>query len=103
MPVLPRHPSLGVYPGIVLLQGKDAVGAEASFREALRLKPDYAEAHYNLGLALLQAGQRAAAIEHLAKAWQLDPRSDEIRRRLAAAYIEERDPGRALALLKSAA
>src|SRR5437016_4314377 len=35
--------------------------AQAAFREALHLKKDYAEAHYNLGLALLQAGKSEEA------------------------------------------
>ena len=39
----------------------DALRAEACFREALRLVPDLAEAHANLGLLLDQAGMQAGA------------------------------------------
>ena len=47
--------------------------AEASFKEALRLKPDYAEAHYNLGLALLQMGKKEESDSEIEKAYQLAP------------------------------
>ena len=41
--------------------------------EALRLKPDYAEAHLNLGNALAAAGQPEAALPHFAEAMRLVP------------------------------
>ena len=31
--------------------------AEASYRQAISLKPDYAEAHYNLGVAIQDLGR----------------------------------------------
>ena len=37
------------------------------FQEALRLKPDHAEAHYNLGVALGKQGQTDEAIRHSRK------------------------------------
>jgi len=40
------------------LQAKGNIEAAiAEYREALRLKPDYADAHYNLGLMLEAKGQ----------------------------------------------
>jgi len=41
-------------------KGDEAV---ACFKQAIRLKPDYAEAHCNLGLALLRMGQFRPAVE----------------------------------------
>ena len=35
--------------------------AEASYREAIALKPDYAAAHYNLGNTLQEAGRSEEA------------------------------------------
>src|SRR5215204_908175 len=42
-------------------------------RQALKLKPDFADAHYNLGFALHSLGQSAEAVEPLRRATQLDP------------------------------
>jgi tetratricopeptide (TPR) repeat protein len=39
----------------------------------LELKPDYAEAHNNLGVALKKQGQIPEAAEHYYKALRLDP------------------------------
>ena len=38
------------------------------YQEALRLKPDYAETHYNLGVVLGQRGQTDEAIRHYEEA-----------------------------------
>ena len=45
----------------------------AHYRKALKIKPDYAEAHYNLGLALAGCGRVEEAIAHYQKALQLKP------------------------------
>jgi Tetratricopeptide repeat. len=39
----------------------------------MRLKPGYAEAHYNLALALRQEGKQADAEQEFEKAFQLAP------------------------------
>jgi tetratricopeptide (TPR) repeat protein len=41
------------------------------YQQALRIKPDYAEAHYNLGVALGQAGRIPEAIGHLEQALRI--------------------------------
>jgi Tfp pilus assembly protein PilF len=55
------------------LQAGDAPTARAEFAEALRLKPAYAEAHYNLALALQQEGKEDAARAEFAKAYEIAP------------------------------
>jgi len=47
--------------------------AVTSLSEAVRVKPDFAVAHYNLARALELQGKSSAASDHYARAFQLDP------------------------------
>jgi Flp pilus assembly protein TadD len=47
--------------------------AEANFRHAISLKPDYAEAHNILGVALAKNGQGNEAVAHFQKALEIKP------------------------------
>jgi tetratricopeptide (TPR) repeat protein len=47
--------------------------AATAFRRAVRLRPSYAEAHYNLGVALQALGQREDAIAAYRRAIELKP------------------------------
>ncbi|HEX6894032.1 MAG TPA: tetratricopeptide repeat protein [Bryobacteraceae bacterium] len=53
--------------------GGDASRAEAAFREAIRLQPDYAAARLNLAILLSQRGQTAEAAFHFAYAVRARP------------------------------
>ena len=53
--------------------------AVAEYREALRITPDYAIAHNNLGEALLRLGMAADALEQFREAARLDPENAESR------------------------
>jgi Tfp pilus assembly protein PilF len=58
----------------VLLQSEGRLdAAEAGYRRALELRPDYAFAHHNLGSLLLARGQVEDAIAQLEKAVAIDP------------------------------
>ncbi|NIQ00597.1 MAG: tetratricopeptide repeat protein, partial [Nitrospinaceae bacterium] len=48
--------------------------AVAPFQQAVRIRPDYAEAHHGLGLALGMLGRTEDARPHRDKAERLDPR-----------------------------
>ena len=50
---------------------------------ALRVEPDFAEAHYNLGVALEQMGRIEAAIGHYEQALRIKPDYAEARNSLA--------------------
>jgi tetratricopeptide (TPR) repeat protein len=43
------------------------------YQTALQIKPDFAEAHNNLGNALLKVGRRDEAIAHFQEALQINP------------------------------
>ena len=47
--------------------------AISQFQKALEIKPDYAEAHYNLGNAFLQQGRMEEAIAQFQKALTINP------------------------------
>ena len=47
--------------------------AIAHYRKALEIKPDYAGAHFNLGMALAGRGQFDEAIAHFQKALEIKP------------------------------
>ena len=57
-----------------LLAGRGRIDeAIAHYRKALEIKPDYAEAHYNLGDVLAGRGQIDEAIAHYRKALEIKP------------------------------
>jgi tetratricopeptide (TPR) repeat protein len=57
-----------------LLSAGDLDGAISQFRSAIGATPDYAPAHFELGLALQQKGDKEEALKEFQKAAELDPR-----------------------------
>ncbi len=53
--------------------------AVVEYRKALALKPDYAEAHNNLALALASIQDYAGAFQHFRETIRLQPRNDLVR------------------------
>jgi len=65
-----KNPTIHQIPynmGLTYAQKKDWANAEASFRKALEIKPDYADATVHLSNALVNAGKGAEAAELMAK------------------------------------
>ncbi len=56
-----------------LLGAGDLDGAISQFRSAINSEPGYAAAHYQLGLALTQKGQKDDAKKEFQRAAELDP------------------------------
>jgi len=65
--------------------GAPSADVAAAFREAIRLRPDFAEAHNHLGLVLIQAGDDDAGIASLREAVRNGPDYAEARANLGAA------------------
>ena len=74
-------------------RGAGSAEVAAAFREAIRLRPDFAEAHNNLGLVLLQAGDDQAGIAALREAVRIAPDYADARANLGAALTPDRRGG----------
>ncbi len=72
-----------------------AADAAVQYREVLRVLPDFAEAHNNLGLALSRLGSFAAARRALERALELKPTFAEVRFNLGIVEEGEGRPERA--------
>ena len=77
------------------------------YEQALRLKPDYAEVHYNLGVALVQLGRLPEAMGHWEQASRIRPDHSEAENNLAwllatLAPADGGDPVRAVTLAERA-
>jgi tetratricopeptide (TPR) repeat protein len=65
--------------GIVHMQARELENAVADYRSAIALDPALAEAHVNLGIALLQrGGQDQAALESQTRALEMKPGKPEV-------------------------
>src|SRR5256886_2778512 len=61
--------------GLALARQRKLTEAIEHFKTALRIKPDYADAHINWGLALAQQGKLAEAIDHYQQTLHFNPDS----------------------------
>lgn len=59
--------------------------AMQSYREAIELNPGYADAHSNLGKALMRLGDLAGAVEHISRSVEIEPANPHFRFNLGVA------------------
>ena len=82
--------------GNALRQAGRPVDAVRHLREAVRLKPDYAEAHNNLAIALANAEQADDAIRAYERALELQPNYADAHNNLGVLLNDVRSPAAAL-------
>jgi Flp pilus assembly protein TadD len=75
--------------GVALADQGKTQEAIVHYSEALRIKPDYAEAHYNLGATLAQQGKNQEAIAHFTKALQIKPDYTDAHNNLGVALADQ--------------
>ena len=88
--------------GNVCVQLGQPAEALASLRQALQLRPDYAEAHFHLGNLLKQQGSLDEAVAHLQQAIRLAPGQASAHGSLGVAYFERGDLTESLACWQQA-
>jgi tetratricopeptide (TPR) repeat protein len=91
--------------GVDLMHAKNFAAAQVKFEQAIRYKPDFAEAHNNLGFTLRQQGPQnySKALQHYNEAIRLKPNMPETyeyRGVLFAKMGKKADAERDLATLK---
>ncbi|HPC82170.1 MAG TPA: tetratricopeptide repeat protein [Thermoanaerobaculaceae bacterium] len=92
------HNNLGV---ALAAQGKP-VEAISHYREALRLRPVYAEAHSNLGNALAATGELDGAVQHHREALRIWPGNPKAHNNLGVVLARQGRPGEAVTELREA-
>jgi len=99
----PGNPRLRVDFGGIYFAGEDYLSAANMFRQAVNLKGDYANAHYNFGHALAKLGQYADAQREFEAAMGLVPAGSEDYSRVAADVAAVKSMGAAQAASAAAA
>ncbi len=82
--------------GMYMTESGKPVEAIAPLQKAIALKPDFAKAHYNLGLAFARLQNFDQAIVHFEKALELSPTSEENLNNLGNCYAAKQDYAKAL-------
>ncbi|MRR09692.1 tetratricopeptide repeat protein [bacterium] len=82
--------------GVMLYHRRELGAAEAEFRRALELRPDFAEAFNNIGLAMSDQGKREDAVTAFRRAVELMPDAPETYNNLGCLFKSKRDYQQAL-------
>jgi protein O-mannosyl-transferase len=85
-PQNPRAPYIAAHH--LMLEGRYEEAMD-SYKQALRIKPDWAEAHNNLGLVLNELGQKEEALSHFREALRFDPSLAEAHNGLGQVFSQQ--------------
>jgi tetratricopeptide (TPR) repeat protein len=88
--------------GVMLFHRRELSAAEAEFRKALDIRPDFAEACNNLGLTLSDLGKKDEAVAAFRKAIELSPDAPEAYNNLGCLYRIRKDYQQAVELFNQA-
>jgi Tfp pilus assembly protein PilF len=73
---------------------EDLEQAELNFNRSLRIKPNYEQAHYRLGMIMMRRKNYDAAIRYFSRALELNPGYEEARHSIEEARKNERSNAR---------
>jgi tetratricopeptide (TPR) repeat protein len=88
--------------GSLLYYRRELAGAEAEFKKALDIRPDFYEAYNNMGMALSDQGRREEAVAAFRKAIELSPDSPEAYNNLGCLFKVKKDYQQAVELFNQA-
>lgn len=88
--------------GVELVKKQDLAGAEAAFRKAIEINPNFAEAYANLGSVLANQDKLEEAISNFENAVRLKPNIAVLHYLLGRALYEQNRPQEAAEPLKKA-
>ena len=74
--------------GMILLVRGDPISAESSYREAIKVKPDFGEAYNNLGTAVRRQGRGIEANNYYLRAKGLLPKNIDVLQNVATNLME---------------
>ena len=97
-----RDPEILIQTGVLLGEGGYYQQSIEPLRMAAGLLPSAFEAHFNLGLSLVQLGNTQEAESALVKALALRPDSFEVNSALAVIYVNQHQPDEAIPRLLAA-
>jgi Flp pilus assembly protein TadD len=85
---VPTLPQVQHNLGLAYARKKDMTRAEAAFRKAVELKPDFTEAHSALSVVLFEKGSREEAVSEAAKAVETAPDNARLQFGLGVMYAD---------------
>lgn len=98
--VLPRHPQTVYFGASVALMDKQLERALELAQHLLRIAPDNARVLQLAGIIEFERNNFAQAETHLAKALQLNPNAEGVRRMMVLTHLKRAEPAKALAVLQ---